>query len=169
MMTNEAGPTHPMENESATGASGTGSSEVSEAESSDSQSSDSTAEDSPGGSSMTLAFAVGVIDDFADPAGVFDDARRWSSFVGVISDKMAYQVVNYLRDQGIYNEDFFSRADKARGLRHVKRSTDTDRHVFVGDSETDAALADDHGWEYLPLDEAAAAAEWDLVSGRGGQ
>lgn len=168
-MTDETGVTHSRENEPEAGGSGTETSTVSESESGDSQTSESTAADSMGGSSMTLAFAVGVIDDFADPAEVFGDARRWSSFVGVISDKMAYQVVNYLREQGIYNEDFFSRADKSRGLRHVKRSTDTDRYVFVGSSDADAAVADEHGWEYLPVEEAAGSAGWDLVSDRQGQ
>lgn len=143
-MTSEAGPTSSKREESARD--------------------DSTSGESTDSTSMTLAFAVGVLDDFDDPAAVFADARRWSSFVGIISDKMAYQVVNYIREQGIYNEDFFSRADKSRGLRHVKRSTDTDRHVLVGDSPEDSALAGEHGWEYLPLKEAAAAAGWDLVS-----
>lgn len=112
---------------------------------------------------MTLAFDVEALDPLADPAAAFEDARQWSSYVGVVSDRMAYQVVNYLREMGVYNEDFFSRADRARSLEHVKGQTDTDRYVFVGPTEEDAELAQETGWEFLTVKEAAEKADWTLA------
>jgi len=113
--------------------------------------------------SMTLAFDIEALERLDDIEAVFRDARRWSSFVGVISDRMAYQVVNYLRDRGVYDEDFFSRADKAHSLKHVKGQTGTERYVYVGCTDADADLARDHGWEFLSVEEAARAAAWDLA------
>lgn len=112
--------------------------------------------------SMTLAFELEALEPLADPAAVFEDARRWSTHVGVVSDKMAYQVINYLRDQGVYNEDFFSRADRACSLAHIRETTDTERYVFVGRSEDDADLARECGWEFQPVEKAARKADWDL-------
>jgi len=113
--------------------------------------------------SMTLAFDVEALEPLAAPGAAFEDARQWSTYVGVVSDKMAYQVVNYIREQGVYNEDFFSRADRAGSLDHVRETTDTDRYVFVGRSEEDADLARECGWEFLPVEEAARKADWDLA------
>lgn len=112
---------------------------------------------------MTLAFDVEALDPLADPATVFEDARQWSSYVGVVSDRMAYQVVNYLRELGVYNEDFFSRANKARSLEHVKERTDTDRYVYIGPTEDDADLARETGWEFLTVEKAAEKADWTLA------
>lgn len=109
---------------------------------------------------MTLAFELTALVALADPAAVFEDARRWSTFVGVVSDGMAYEVVTAIRDDGVYGEDFFSRADKRRGLERAADRTSTDRHVFVGRTAEDERLAGETGGEYLPLTEAAEKAGW---------
>lgn len=114
---------------------------------------------------MTLAFDVDALEAVADLEAVFEDARTWSRYVGVVSDRMAYQVVNYLREQGVYSEDFFSRASKERGLVQARKRTDTDRYVLVGQSEEAARIAAREGWEYLAVEEAAAAADWELATG----
>lgn len=113
---------------------------------------------------MTLAFDAEALDALDDPRAVFEDARTWSTYVGVVSDKLGYQVVNYLRDQGIYNEDFFSRADKAESLAHFGSELETDRHVFIGRGEDAASLANDHDWEFLSIGDAATKAEWALAA-----
>lgn len=113
---------------------------------------------------MTLAFELRTLERLADPAAVFEDARQWSTYVGVISDQLAYQVVNYLRDNGIYNEDFFSRADKRESLTHMAQQTATDRHVFIGSTSEDGQLARETGWEYLSVEKAAEKAEWELAT-----
>lgn len=111
---------------------------------------------------MTLAFDLESIDRLAEPGPVFNDAKGWAENVGVIFDGMAYQVINYLRDRGVYDEDFFSRLDRERSLQFAKEQADTDRYVLVGTDDEDAALADATDWEYLDIEEAADAADWTL-------
>lgn len=114
--------------------------------------------------SMTLAFDFEAIEALADPQAVFEDACQWSSYIGVVSDKPGYEVVNYLRDQGVYEEDFYPRADVGGTLVHLRRQLETDRHVFVARGGEATSLASDIGWEYLPLVEAAEKAGWSLAS-----
>lgn len=113
---------------------------------------------------MTLAFEVEALEVLKDPKAVFEDAHRWSTYVGVISNQMAYQIVNYLRDNGIYNEDFFSRADKEKSLKQISRRTDTERHVFIGISAEDERIAEEAGWEYLSVQRAAEKADWAITT-----
>ncbi len=60
-------------------------------------------------------------------------------------------------------QDFFSGPrGREESLEDVKEQFDTDRHVFVGADDEDADLAETAGWEYLPVTQAAEAADWDL-------
>lgn len=111
---------------------------------------------------MTLAFDLEAIDRLAEPGAAFTGAKGWAEHVGVIFDGMAYQVINYLRDRGVYDEDFFSRLDRERSLEFAREEAETDRYVLVGTDDDDAALADATGWEYLDVAEAAEAADWTL-------
>lgn len=116
------------------------------------------------GSEMTLAFELSALEQLADPSAVFDDARQWSTYVGVISDKPTYVVTNFTRQRRI-RQDFFSGPQgKEESLKSVKTQFDTDRHVFVGTSDDDEALAGEMSWEYLAVEDAAEAAEWELAS-----
>jgi hypothetical protein len=118
--------------------------------------------DSGGSSDMTLAFELDALKELAYPDDVFTDARQWTSYVGVISEQPTYVVTNYTRKHRI-RQDFFS-GPRGRGesLDNVKKQFETDRHVFVGTSEEDAELAEEHGWEYLAVEDAADAAGWKL-------
>lgn len=116
------------------------------------------------GSEMTLAFELSALEQLADPSTVFDDARQWSTYVGVISDEPTYVVTNFTRQRRI-RQDFFSGPQgKKESLKSVKTQFDTDRHVFIGTSDDDEDLAGDTSWEYLAVEDAAEAAEWELAS-----
>jgi hypothetical protein len=114
--------------------------------------------------SLTLAFELAALQAVAEPSEVFSDARRWSEYVGVISDEPTYLVTNFTRKRRI-RQDFFS-GPKGRGesLAAVKEQFDTDRHVFVGTDDADAALAEEHGWEFQAIEDAADAAGWTLAA-----
>ncbi len=113
---------------------------------------------------MTLAFELAALQALADPNAVFDDARRWSAYVGVVSDEPTYVVTNYTRKRRIRQDFFSGPKGKGESLASVRNQFDTDRHVFVGTTETDRELAEEHGWEYLDVEEAATAAEWSLAT-----
>lgn len=111
---------------------------------------------------ITLAFELGALRALADPNAVFTDARQWSAYVGVISDEPTYVVTNYTRKRRIRQDFFSGPKGKAESLQSVKQQFDTDRHVFIGTTESDRDIADETGWEYLSVEEAARAAEWEL-------
>jgi hypothetical protein len=116
---------------------------------------------------MTLAFELEALQGLDSPSTVFDDARRWTKYVGVISGKPTYVVTNFTRKNRIRQDFFSGPRGKAESLDSVKEQFDTDRHVFVGTTEEDRELAEAHDWEFLPLEDAAEAAEWTLAADAG--
>jgi hypothetical protein len=118
--------------------------------------------DGGGSSDMTLAFELAALQGLAKPGEVFDGTRRWSEYVGVVSEEPTYVVTNFTRKHRI-RQDFFSGPQgKAESLENVRGQFDTDRHVLVSPLAEDAALAESVGWEYVPLEDAAEAADWEL-------
>ena len=117
-----------------------------------------------GSGEMTLAFELTALQELADPGAVFDDARRWSKYVGVVSDKPTYVVTNFTRKNRIRQDFFSGPKGKGESLRSVREQFDTDRHVFVGTTDEDRDLAEENEWEFLDVEEAAEAADWELAS-----
>ena len=118
----------------------------------------------PGGgdADMTLAFELAALQALADPSVVFNDARQWTEYVGVVSEKPTYVVTNFTRKHRIRQDFFSGPRGVVESLENVREQFDTDRHVLVGASDDDAAAADSAGWEYLPVEQAADAAGWGL-------
>ncbi|MGQ4557420.1 DUF7124 domain-containing protein [Halobellus sp. GM3] len=112
---------------------------------------------------MTLAFELEALQRLADPNAVFNDARQWTEYVGVVSEKPTYVVTNFTRKHRVRQDFFSGPRGVTESLENVKSQFDTARHVFVGTSDDDAALAESVGWEYLPLEQAAEAADWELA------
>ncbi|WP_137284924.1 DUF7124 domain-containing protein [Halorussus salinisoli] len=118
-----------------------------------------------GSGEMTLAFELSALEELAEPGAVFDDARRWSKYVGVVSDKPTYVVTNFTRKNRIRQDFFSGPKGKGESLESVREQFDTDRHVFVGTTDADSDLADEYEWEFLDVTAAAEAAEWQLAGG----
>jgi hypothetical protein len=116
-----------------------------------------------GSGEMTLAFELTALQELAEPEAVFDDARRWSKYVGVVSDKPTYVVTNFTRKNRIRQDFFSGPKGKGESLESVREQFDTDRHVFVGTTDDDRELAEEYEWEFLDVAEAAEAAEWQLA------
>lgn len=118
--------------------------------------------DGGGSTDMTLAFELAALKRLADPNAVFNDARGWTEYVGVVSEKPTYVVTNFTRKHRV-RQDFFSGPRGVQeSLENVKGQFETDRHVFVGTTDEDEAVAEAAGWEFLPLEAAAEAAGWTL-------
>jgi hypothetical protein len=118
--------------------------------------------DSGGSGEMTLAFELEALKRLADPQAVFNDARQWTEYVGVVSDHPTYVVTNFTRKHRVRQDFFSGPRDKKESLANVRKQFDTDRHVFIGVDEDDREMAADLDWEYLSLEEAAEAAGWEL-------
>jgi len=118
-----------------------------------------------GSSDMALAFELTALKELADPQAVFTDARQWTSYVGVISDKPTYVVTNFTRKKRIRQDFFSGPRSREESLQNIKTQFDTERYVFVGTEEADEALAEETGWEYVDIETAADAADWALDTG----
>ncbi|MXR41614.1 hypothetical protein GRX01_09720 [Halobaculum sp. WSA2] len=116
--------------------------------------------DAGGSSDMTLAFELDALRSLADPNAVFNDARGWTEYVGVVSEKPTYVVTNFTRKHRVRQDFFSGPRGVTESLENVKRQFDTDRHVFVGTTDEDRAVAEETGWEFLPLAQAAESAGW---------
>lgn len=110
---------------------------------------------------MTLAFALSAIDRFVDPKGVFDDARTWSRYVGIV-DNYTDDVGAYVREQDLQQDFELGDRDKWLALQELHEATETDRYVFVGTTEDDRRAAEFTGWEYQTVHDVAEKAGWRL-------
>ncbi len=115
-----------------------------------------------GSTDMTLAFDLDALKDLARPDAVFNDARQWSEYVGVVSEKPTYVVTNFTRKHRIRQDFFSGPRGREESLENVRDQFATERHVFVGTTPEDEALAESVDWEYLDVEDAAGAAGWDL-------
>lgn len=118
------------------------------------------------GGSVTLAFVLDALEEFADPQAVFADARRWSQHVGVVGDDPDSVSAHVARND--LQQDYeLGSLEPSAVLSKLKWEADTDRYVLVGTTEADEALADYVGWEYVPVREAAERADWMLAENAG--
>ncbi len=115
-----------------------------------------------GSGDMTLAFDLTALQGLAKPDAVFTDARQWSEYVGVISERPTYVVTNFTRKHRIRQDFFSGPRGREESLANVKDQFGTDRYVYVGTGGADRDLAETAGWEYLGVEAAAEAADWEL-------
>jgi ribonucleotide monophosphatase NagD (HAD superfamily) len=115
--------------------------------------------DGGGSTDMTLAFALDALKSLADPNAVFNDARQ--EYVGVVSEKPTYVVTNFTRKHRIRQDFFSGPRGVSESLDNVGKQFDTDRHVFVGTTEEDREVAEGVDWEYVDVETAAGAADWE--------
>lgn len=111
---------------------------------------------------MTLAFELSALERLADPEAVFQDAREWSEYIGIISEKPTYAVTKFAREHRIRQDFFSGPRGREESLTQIQQQFESDRYVFIGTDDEDESLATSVEWEYLPIEEAASAAEWDL-------
>jgi hypothetical protein len=116
-----------------------------------------------GSGDMTLAFELEALKQFQNPDSVFTDARQWTNYVGVISDKPTYVVTNFTRKHRIRQDFFSGPRTREESLGNIKEQFDSDRYVFVGTTDEDSDLADSVDWEYVDVEAAAEAADWQLA------
>ena len=117
-----------------------------------------------GESDMTLAFELEALKELASPETVFEDARGWTEYIGVVSEKPTYVVTNFTRKNRIRQDFFSGPRGKQESLEGVQGQFDTERYVFIGASDDDEELAETVGWEYLAIDDAAEAADWVVAT-----
>ncbi|SDQ32879.1 DUF7124 domain-containing protein [Natronobacterium texcoconense] len=117
-----------------------------------------------GDTDMTLAFELEALQELASPESVFEDARGWTEYIGVVSEKPTYVVTNFTRKNRVRQDFFSGPRGKRESLEGVKDQFETERYVYIGVDEEDEQLAEEVDWEYLPLEDAAEAADWVVAT-----
>lgn len=117
-----------------------------------------------GADDMTMAVSYEAAKRLANPTAAFADAGQWTDWLGVVGDVPAHVLNKFQRDHHV-DLDFFngSGTEPAERLAGIDRHSMfyADRMVLVGVEGQDA-LAERAGWEFVPLSEAAANADWEL-------
>jgi len=112
---------------------------------------------------MTLVFTLAAVERFADPATVFEEAREWSRYVGIVANDTD-AVASFVATHEVRPDFDQGEADKWLAIEEIGAATATPRHVFVGTTVEDRRIADHLGWEYRRPDEVAEKADWTLAS-----
>ena len=120
-----------------------------------------------GQGTMTLAFELEALKRLANPNEAFADARTWTKYVGVVSEKPTYVVTNFTRKERIRQDFFSGPRGVEESLDNVMGQFDTDRHVYIGTTDEDRTVAQEADWEYLSIEDAADAAGWELAADDG--
>lgn len=118
------------------------------------------------GAGMTLAVTLSALRRLREPGTAFADARRFSEYVGVISEGPIHELRRYTRKRRIREDFFTGPGGPEETLASVGRNFESERHVLIGTEPTHREWAEATGWEYLTIEAAAEAAEWDLGTPR---
>ena len=116
---------------------------------------------------MTLLLTVSAVRRLDEPAAAVAEARAWSEHVGVVADggEPVADVRRFV--DGIEADPDLVAGQVSGSLADVRQRLRTDRHVLVGTTERQQAVAAALGWEFQHVEAAADAAEWQLVEADG--
>lgn len=117
----------------------------------------------PGADRVTVAFSLAALEHLQDPGGVFQQTRGWARSVGVVSDRPMHAQTGFARQHGIDYGFHSGPRNLLESLPVIKGrpEQDAERYLLIGADVEQEAVAST-GWEYLSIEEAAAAAEWSL-------
>jgi hypothetical protein len=114
---------------------------------------------------MTLAFTYEAIQRLELLHAALSDVETWSDYVGIVGEVPAHVLGKFQREQRL-DLDFFN----GGGTGPAERLAEVDEHsmfyaermVVVGTGD-ESWIADEAGWEFVDVTEAAAKADWELV------
>ncbi|GAB6879774.1 hypothetical protein JCM17823_20480 [Halorubrum gandharaense] len=113
---------------------------------------------------MTMAFTYEAVNRLADPAFAVADARGWCDWIGIVGKVSTPAIRKFQRDNGV-DLDFFggNESGPAERLKDVTEDSMfyADRMAVVGTSG-DEWIAEEAGWEFVPLADAADGADWEI-------
>jgi hypothetical protein len=114
---------------------------------------------------MTLAFTYEAAKRLTEPQRAFADAGRWADWIGIIGYTDAH-VLNTFQRRNHLDLDFFNGTGTGPGERLAEIDEHSmffaERMVVVGSESESKEIAETADWEFVPLSEAAAKAEWKL-------
>ncbi|WP_224268085.1 DUF7124 domain-containing protein [Haloprofundus salinisoli] len=119
-----------------------------------------------GPSEMTMALTYEAVKRLENPAAAFADAEGWTDWLGIVGDVDAHVITKFQRES-VVDVDFFN----GTGTGPAERLAGIDGHsmffaermAVVGVAGVDEYIAEDSGWEFVPLSTAAEKAGWSLA------
>lgn len=121
-----------------------------------------------GADETTMAFSYRALRGLDDVHAALADANRWTDWLGVVGDVDAHVLNKFQRDEGL-DFDFFNGTGTGPGERLAEVDGTSmfyaERMVLVGvESAGERGWAETADWEFVPLPEAADAADWRLAA-----
>ena len=112
----------------------------------------------------TAVFELAALRRLAEPGAALAAAREWTAAVGLVSTEPAHVETKFARDHGL-DPDFRSGPGGVNvpTLEDAAANTPDGRHVYVGATAAGRGTAEEAGWEYRSIEEAAERAGWDLA------
>lgn len=114
----------------------------------------------------TVAFELAALKALADPAAVFKQTQQWARSVGIVSNDATYTATKFARDHGLDYGFHPGPRDVLDALVAVRAQPEheADRYLLIGTEGINAEEVARRGWAFLPIEEAAEAADWQLAS-----
>lgn len=116
-----------------------------------------------GADDMTMAFTYEAAKRLADPAFVITGAA-FADWVGIVGEVDAHVINNFQRSHGV-DADFFNGTGTGPGERLAEITEMSmffaERMVVLG-CEDEEWIAEEAGWEFVPIAVAAEKAGWEL-------
>jgi hypothetical protein len=116
-----------------------------------------------GADGMTMAFTYEAAKRLADPAFVITSAA-FADWVGIVGEVEAHVINNFQRSHGV-DADFFNGTGTGPGERLAGITEMSmffaERMVVLG-CEDEEWIAEEAGWEFVPIETAAEKAGWEL-------
>lgn len=110
---------------------------------------------------MTLGFELSALKAFRRPTDVLNEARTWSQYVGIVAND-SDQIESYVRRHELDLDFVPGDRDKWLTLEEIRKKTNTDRHVLIGESADGRLAAEQLGWEFISIEVAAEKTGWEL-------
>ncbi|SEO67794.1 hypothetical protein SAMN04487948_104131 [Halogranum amylolyticum] len=114
---------------------------------------------------MTLAFTYEAVQRLEMLHAALADAETWTDYVGLVGEVPAHVLNKFQRDERL-DLDFFN----GGGMGPAERLAEVDSHsMFYADRmvvvgvDGESWIAEEAGWEFVDVADAAAKADWPLV------
>lgn len=118
-----------------------------------------------GADDMTTAFTLNALQRLENLQLALSDTNQWSDWIGIVGDVNAHVINKFQRDNQI-DADFFNGTGTGPGERLADIDTHSmfysKRMVVIG-CDDEEWIAEEADWEFVPLEDAAEGADWDLT------
>lgn len=113
---------------------------------------------------VTVAFELAALEQLVAPKTVFEQTAGWASHVGVLSDRPTHVITEFARRHRLDLGFHSGSRTLIESLGRVRAQPElvADRYVVIGTDAVDDDAVRQARWEFLDVEDAAAAAGWRI-------